>query len=261
MLKIDKLEKKWYRYKVKSLLLPFVGIMGSASLFVGGYFAYDKYGESFLQENNSSKVLAATKIYDKVVEQNLTTKEINSSKEVVVKKKEVLSLEPIIPIVDVEREERKRVVRAKSLKHKKVSTRVKAKVGNYLTAKELAVMKHAQKIHVSKPHVPQKINFQTSSTNYVEIIEKKFQKSHKPREAMLLAKAYYKEGNYKKSEKWALAANKLNNSLEESWLLFAKSKAKLGKRKEAIKILISYYKKGHSAKAKELIGQIKSGKI
>jgi len=228
MFKIDKLEKKWYRYKVKRIISPLVGIMGVASLLLGGYFAYDKYGERFFQENNGSKILAATQIYDKVVEDNLTIKpsknlldlDTNSSPKIVADKKEVLSLEPIIPIVDVEREERKRVVRVKSLKHKKVSTRVKAKVGNYLTAKELVVMEHAQKNHVSKPHVTQKINFQTSSTNYVEIMKRKFQKSHKPREAMLLAKAYYKEKNYKKSEQWALLANKLNNSLEESWLLF-----------------------------------------
>jgi len=63
------------------------------------------------------------------------------------------------------------------------------------------------------------------------------------------------------AEQWALSANKLNNSLEESWLLFAKSKAKLGKKKEALKILVSYYKKSNSIKAKRLIGQIQTGRI
>jgi hypothetical protein len=58
-----------------------------------------------------------------------------------------------------------------------------------------------------------------------------------------------------------LSANKLDKNLDESWLLFAKSKAKLGKKQEAINILASYYKKSESAKAKVLIGQIKTGKI
>jgi tetratricopeptide (TPR) repeat protein len=89
----------------------------------------------------------------------------------------------------------------------------------------------------------------------------KFAKSKNSRDALLLAKAYYKEGKYQESEQWALSANKLDNNLEESWLLFAKAKAKLGKKEEAVTILASYYKKSHSTKAKSLMGQIKTGKI
>ena len=92
-------------------------------------------------------------------------------------------------------------------------------------------------------------------------MKEKFSKSKSPRDALLVAKTYYKNAEYVESEKWSLTANKLNNSLEESWLLFAKSKAKLGKKKEALKILVSYHKKSHSVKAKRLIGKIRTGQI
>ncbi|HHS92837.1 MAG TPA: hypothetical protein ENK82_05775 [Campylobacterales bacterium] len=105
------------------------------------------------------------------------------------------------------------------------------------------------------------MKFKTSSSNYLEIMKDKFAKSKNPREALLLSKAYFKEGDYKSAEKWALTANKLNNGLEESWLLFAKSKVKLGKRDEAVNILASYYKRSHSIEVKRLIGQIKTGKL
>ncbi len=86
----------------------------------------------------------------------------------------------------------------------------------------------------------------------------KFQKNKNPREALLIAKAYYRAGNYKESEKWALKANGLNRNLEESWLLFAKSKNALGQKDEALKILITYYNKTRSPKVRLLIEKISS---
>jgi len=111
------------------------------------------------------------------------------------------------------------------------------------------------------PHKTKKMHFTSTSVNYAQTIKSKFIKSNNPRDALLLAKLYYKKKNFQEAEKWALSANKLNNSLEESWFLFAKSKVKLGKKHEALKILVSYYKKSNSTKAKALIMQIKMGKI
>jgi len=71
----------------------------------------------------------------------------------------------------------------------------------------------------------------------------------------------FRSGNYVESEKWALIANNLDKNSEESWFLFAKSKAKLGKRREALKILVSYHKKTKSPQAKELIEKIQSRSI
>jgi tetratricopeptide (TPR) repeat protein len=100
-----------------------------------------------------------------------------------------------------------------------------------------------------------------SSQNYMQIMKEKFAKNKNPRDAILIAKAYFRAGNYEKSKEWALRANSLDKNLEESWIVFAKSKQMLGQRDEALNILITYYKKSRSKRVKELIEKIKTESI
>jgi len=260
MLKIDELEKKWYRYKVKTILFPMASVVFSSVIFVGGYYVYDSKSNTFLTPSHkiSKVVLGVSKeMNGSETQESLTLNKVK-------KELKEVSLEPVIPVIDMEKEERvkesKKYVK-KASTHKVNRHTVKAKANKYLTASELTVMAKAEKVKVVKPHVTKKMNFQTTSINYMDTMKEKFLRTGKSRDALLLSRAYYKEGNFKEAEQWALSANKLNSKSEESWFLFAKSKAKLGKKKEALKILISYYKKSHTAKTKELIGQIKTGKI
>ncbi len=92
-------------------------------------------------------------------------------------------------------------------------------------------------------------------------VERNFSKSRSYYDSLYLARAYYKKGNYAKAQKWALITNDLNSKLEESWLIFAKSKAKLGQRREAQQVLSAYISKTNSTKAKALLLKIKKGKI
>jgi ribosomal 50S subunit-associated protein YjgA (DUF615 family) len=136
---------------------------------------------------------------------------------------------------------------------------VKAKASTYLTASELSTIK--KEVVLLDSEKTKKINLNGSSANYIETMKKKFSRSKKPREALLLAKAFYAKGDYSNSEKWALTANKLDSSKDESWHIFAKSKLKLGQKNEALKILSSYYKKSHSPKTKALIVKIKTERL
>ena len=156
---------------------------------------------------------------------------------------------------------RKRELAKKELKKRKL---IKAKASSSLSSDELKVVsgediKKSHKRELREPREAKKIHFGGSSSNYMPIMKKKFEENRNPREAILIATAYYKAGNYIESEKWALTANNLDKENEESWFLFAKSKAKLGKRKEALTILVSYHKKTKSSEAKELIEKIKGG--
>ncbi len=65
---------------------------------------------------------------------------------------------------------------------------------------------------------------------------------------------------YAKAEKWALETNKLDNAIEESWLIFAKAQAKQGKRIESLKVLKAFFDQGGSSKAKILMDRIRRGK-
>jgi len=100
---------------------------------------------------------------------------------------------------------------------------------------------------------------ETSSPSAYRDVERHFLQSHDTEDALFLAKRYYAKGDYAKAEYWALEANKVDDNIEESWLIFAKSKAKQGQINEAIYILTSYIKKSNSMQAKSLLYQIKKG--
>ena len=102
---------------------------------------------------------------------------------------------------------------------------------------------------------------ETTSVTAYKDVEKRFSKSHEIDDSLFLARSYYKKGNYKKSEHWALETNKINSNIEESILIFVKSKTKLGRKNEAISILKSYLKKSNSQEARNLLHRIENNKI
>ncbi len=119
----------------------------------------------------------------------------------------------------------------------------------------------------SRPHEensPKKhINIQVSSKKSqlsIKDMEDRFADLKDKEDALFISRYYYDKKQYKKALKWALEANKIDSNIEESWLIFAKAKAKLGSRKEAIKVLQAYYDRSGSRKAKQLLDKIRRGK-
>ena len=110
------------------------------------------------------------------------------------------------------------------------------------------------------PKTRKKIHFEMVDANtpsaYKEI-ESRFAFAPDPDDALFLARAYYKNGNYRKAARWALETNKLNGDIEESWLIFAKAKARTGQKNEAIRVLTQYTKKSNSVEAKKLLNKLK----
>lgn len=102
---------------------------------------------------------------------------------------------------------------------------------------------------------------ESSSVTAYEDVERRFSQSHEIDDALFLARSYYKKGDYKKSEYWALETNKLDEESEESLFIFVKSKVKLGRRNEAITILTDYIKMTDSQEGKKLLYEIENNKI
>ena len=264
MNKIVKLEKRWRVYKAKKII--------SFLLFFSIFYAVGAVGYYALLNKDSINSFFLKKVAFKDVNISTTTEEKNISKEHVVEKEivkkeennrtliEELSLMPIIPIIDMEKERKVRTSRPRH-KEKVHSSGVKAKPSMYLTVSELSKVNKISNHTERDTTKLKKIHLYSSSRNYIETMKKKFLKSKNPRDALLVAKEFYREKNYKKSEKWALEANKLDSHLDESWILFAQSKVKNGKENEAIKILSMYYSKSKSAKVRAVIEKIKSGKL
>ena len=268
--KTRKLERRWYKYRAKKLSSSMFIFSLFPLVIVGGYFIglnFDKL-EALLFHPSSTTVQSVQPIQNisKTVEKNLT---VTSPIEpllpppVVVKKEiieeEELALEPVIPIIDMEQERVKRTYRKPSVSRpkKNISHGVRAKPNTYLTAQDLSKVKYQLRDTTQL----KKIHLHSSSKNYIKTMKEKFLKSKQPREALLLAQEFYRRGEYVKSESWAFKANKIDSNLDESWIIFAKSKAKMSKKNEAIKILSAYYNKSKSAKVRVAIEKIKTGKL
>lgn len=262
MINTKKLEKRWYKYKAKGVLLVTSILTLVALLIYGGYYILYKLDINIDigKKEQPKAVMGIQKI-----------KEKNSSiipNIIEEKKDDSLLLSPTIPIIDLEQEKlkdsrnKKRAIKYNIAKkyhtphHQKKL--VKAKSSTYLTPSELSVVNGDS---IISRRETKKIKFQQSSNNYMTIMKQKFEQNKNPREAILIAKAYYNAGNYKQSEAWSLKANNLNSNLDESWLIFAKSKDKMGKRREALKILVAYYNKSKSSKVKALINKMRAKSI
>ena len=107
-----------------------------------------------------------------------------------------------------------------------------------------------------------RVNIQISSASNEEVMLKdQFLKTDNPTIALELAKLNFKKNNFKEAIKWSLAANDIDNSLEESWIIFAKSKYKLKQKDDAIKALNEYNKNLNKASINTLISKMRDGTL
>lgn len=118
-----------------------------------------------------------------------------------------------------------------------------------------------EKINLQKQKPqPIHITIKREETNHDLLeIKQRFKNNHNPALSLFIAKKYYELGDYAQSYNYALITNGINNDIEDSWLVFAKSLVKLNKKDMAIKTLNEYIKYSHSDNAKMLLHNIQSG--
>jgi len=107
--------------------------------------------------------------------------------------------------------------------------------------------------------IPKSSTEEINKREEIANLEDKFKESQDPNDSLEVAKYYYKIKNYKKAETWAVNTNNLDGDIEESWLIFAKARAKQGKRVDAIKVLQTFYDETNSPKAKKLLDKLRKG--
>jgi len=115
---------------------------------------------------------------------------------------------------------------------------------------EIFTEKDISKPVIKKKHV--KI-IKVSNNSAYKDVERRFRRSHNINDSIFLANMYYKKRDYKKAIYWAMQTNKLDKNIEESWLIFAKAKVRLGYKNEAIRVLKAYIKRSNSYEAKKLL--------
>lgn len=110
-----------------------------------------------------------------------------------------------------------------------------------------------------EPKTKPKIDIQFSSeNNEISILKENFNKNKNPEIALKIAKKCYQDKRYSDTIKWALSANNLDNSIEESWVMFAKAKYMLKQKDDALRALEEYNKNKNKPEINELINKIKS---
>jgi len=95
-----------------------------------------------------------------------------------------------------------------------------------------------------------------NSDDIYERLKKKFKDTNDYKIALKLSRLYYVSRKYKSSLKWAMIANELNEKDDGSWILFAKSKLKLGEKDLAKKALLTYSNTYDSKRVKKLLNRI-----
>lgn len=84
-------------------------------------------------------------------------------------------------------------------------------------------------------------------------LEERFKNNSNPNLGLYIARYHYDHGNYTESYNYALKTNAINSTMEESWLIFAKSLVKLGKEDQAKKTLQLYISNSNSLSAKNYL--------
>ena len=110
-----------------------------------------------------------------------------------------------------------------------------------------------------EPKAKPKIDIQISSeNNEISMLKEDFNKNKNPEIALKIARKCYQDKRYSDTIKWALSANNLDSSIEESWVMFAKAKYMLKQKDDALRALEEYNKNKNKLEINELINKIKS---
>ncbi len=102
------------------------------------------------------------------------------------------------------------------------------------------------------------IDTHEDAQDIIDVLER-FKKNKKPALSLFAAKRYYALEQYTNAYNYALITNELDSTIEESWLIAAKSLVKMHKENDATRLLNTFIKSSHSMRAKMLLDQINNG--
>ena len=247
MYDIKPLEEEWDKYQKKKRK-PYM-IIGVLILLAGtgvGVLYYTKGIDFLLMERNSTEPKIEKKELAFIENKSLDKLEIEKPEQIAEASETSETSDEIVEDLPLSSD---RPIRKKP--------RVKM---NIVTTEMPTVKKNvAEK---EKPHKRVHLTItETSTSSAYKDVAERFRETHDTDDSLFLARTYYNMGKYKKAEYWALQTNNVNSTIEESILIFAKAKVKLGHKNEAIRILSKYIKGSDSAEAKALLKQIKKGKL
>lgn len=270
---IHKLEQRWLKYKIKSYMPLIITFIFSIVLAVTLYLIFNS------KNNNETKL--ANKHIEKekaLKEENTTEREIiktkkEEEKSVVDSKHKVVSKrtekvqedtkEKIIltPSLDFMKKLRTDSIHSYGMQNSDNSDNSYYANKEETQIQERSIEEEYVQEKNEKTQAPQISISRKEDRSDLQDVIKRFKKNNNPALSLFVAKKYYKFGDYQKAYNYALITNEINNDIEQSWIIFAKSLVKLNKRKKAIETLTRYVNHSGSGNAKVLLDNIKSGKF
>ena len=149
------------------------------------------------------------------------------------------------PDIQVKEDLDKEIIEKEPLKRVKVDTPKSEELPNKVYKREV---KKIEKENPFQLEVKERKNLYALLTNDKE------KNSYKS--AVDIAKFYFEEKNYDKAVTWAVKASKKDPKQSQPWIIYAKSKASLGKAKVAKKALSIYLKHTDSKEIRDLLDSL-----
>jgi predicted Zn-dependent protease len=267
---LRELESRWFRYKLKSYLPYTITIIFGLILVVTLVLIYISVKSSNVQETPQEKVYIQEKTQEDEVKIKESAQESEPIKQDKAKKVETQEVQSTrVKEVEPVKDNSKMILSPSFDFMKKLKT---DSVTSYNTQENIndiqdktndeVEVKNEELSTQTKEIQKPKINISMQETkNDINDVIKRFKKNNNPALSLFIAKKYYKVRNYQQAYNYALITNEINNDIEQSWIIFAKSLVKLNKKNKAIKTLTKYVKHSGSGNAKVLLDDIKAGKF
>lgn len=279
MLNVNDLEARHKKYKIKSYA-PYFVIFASVTVAIVSITSFILYNSKIeidieKEEQNLPVIVQKIEVVSTTKEKNETVQEVEQ------KTVQEAGAEPVTAKEDVKAEQKQEKVSLSP------SLDFMGKMGSnnqvhytketISTAQELPKeitidIKQEEKIVPKKVENIEEVAINIDKKNPINIarkdeqedlshVIKRFDINHSPALSLFIAKKYYQLGNYEQAYNYALMTNEINNSIEESWIIFSKSLVKMGKKEKAVETLKKYISHSSSSQAKQLLDEILSGKF
>lgn len=268
MFNINELEKKWLRYKIKSYI-PHAIIVVVMSVMILGMINYQS-----IQNIITKKAPNIEKVEDSSVPKNEVPKTTIQGTQNHALKEDTIEHAPTQTAekkIEQPIHKDTKIVISPSLNFineigsATTSDLTPEKVTPLVTEtpiEEIEVMKEVEikEIPTFKNEVKNSVNIKRQNTQSdIEDVIKRFKKNNSPALSLFIAKNYFELGDYNQAYNYALITNEIDNNIEASWIIFAKSLVKLGQKDKAIATLKEYIKHSKSSNAKTLLDEIVLG--
>jgi len=240
MLNIPSLERRWLKYKIKSyfpyiiLLLLLVTVTITITIFINVKESNKQTSFNLVKEKPKNTVLQTKNLNSEII--------LEPSMQFIETMTSTINPDPATSI-NISSSTPKRVEIIQKVTTVSSPTKI---TQNVITPPPLIspAIKSSTK--------PSSIKRDTVAFDIHEI-EDRFKNNSNPHLGLYIARYHYDHGNYNEAYNYALKTNAINNTIEESWLIFTKSMVKLGKTDQAKKTLQLYISQSNSDAARNLL--------